>query len=121
MVLLHELAANPMIDLWQAWDDAGLLDRILTDGGMFCPRLVRGSTSVLSNHAYGTAFDINAPWNGLKREPAHLGMKGCVRELVDIANSFGWWWGGHGWPSAAGYFDGSRLDGMHFELARLQG
>lgn len=109
-VVLHELAAKPMLDLWQAWEDAGLLDRVLTDGGLYCPRYVRGSTSVLSNHSYGTAFDINAPWNGLNRMPAALWTYGCVRELVPLANEFGWWWGGHGWGS-------TRVDGMHFELA----
>lgn len=112
MVTLHKLAAQPMLDLWNAWEDADLLDRVLTDAGMLNTRYVRGSHSVLSNHSYGTAFDINAPWNGLKRVPAFLGEKGCVRELVELANHYGWWWGGHGWPP--GY---DRLDGMHLELA----
>jgi hypothetical protein len=115
MVLLHELAAQPMLDLWNAWEDAGLLDRVITDAGMQCARYVRGSTSVLSNHSYGTAFDINAPWNALKRTPAPLGARGCVRELVPLANHYGWWWGGHGWPP-----DYTKLDGMHFELAKLK-
>lgn len=114
-VLLHELAAQPMLDLWNAWADAGLLDRVITDGGMTVARYVRGSTSILSNHSYGTAFDINAPWNGLKKTPAFLNEKGCVRELVELANYYGWWWGGHGWPP--GY---DRLDGMHFELAQVK-
>lgn len=112
MVTLHELAAQPMLDLWNAWEDASLLHLVLTDAGMLVTRYVRGSFSVLSNHSYGTAFDINAPWNGLKKVPALLGKRGCVRELVEIANSLGWWWGGHGWPP--GY---DRLDGMHLELA----
>lgn len=114
MVTLHKLAAQPMLDLWNAWEDEGLLDRVLTDAGMLNTRYVRGSQSVLSNHSYGTAFDINAPWNGLKKVPALLGARGCVRELVELANHYGWWWGGHGWPP-----DYSRLDGMHFELAKV--
>jgi len=115
MVLLHEKAVQPMVDLWQAWEDESLLDLVLTDGGMTVARYVRGSTSILSNHSYGTAFDINAPWNGLKRVPALVGARGSVRELVQTANDFGWWWGGHGWPP--GY---DRLDGMHFELAEIK-
>ena len=113
MVLMHELVVQPMVDLWQAWEDANLLDRIITDGGMFCARYVRGSRGVLSNHSYGTAFDLNAPWNPLKKVPALVGQKGCVRELVEIANGLGWWWGGHAWPPS---YD--RFDGMHFERAR---
>jgi hypothetical protein len=38
-----------------------------------------------------------------------MGQKGCVRELVPIANEFGFYWGGHF----------SRMDGMHFEIAKL--
>lgn len=112
MVTLHERVAQPMLDLWNAWEDASLLHLVVTDAGMLVTRYVRGSLGVLSNHSYGTAFDINAPWNGLKRVPALLGAKGCVRELVKLANNYGWWWGGHGWPP-----DYSRLDGMHFEFA----
>lgn len=104
-VFLHEKAAQPMIDLWQRWENEGLLEHVLTWAGLWVTRFVRGSRSVLSNHAYGTAFDINAPWNGLRRRPALVGQKGCVRELVPIANELGWFWGGHF----------SRTDGMHFE------
>ncbi|MBP0649891.1 M15 family metallopeptidase, partial [Mycobacterium tuberculosis] len=56
------------------------------------------------------AFDINAEWNPLGVEPAAMGAKGCVRELVPIANRFGFYWGGH---------FSTRADGMHFEVAKL--
>ncbi|MBP0575977.1 M15 family metallopeptidase [Mycobacterium tuberculosis] len=39
-----------------------------------------------------------------------MGAKGCVRELVPIANRFGFYWGGH---------FSTRADGMHFEVAKL--
>jgi hypothetical protein len=71
--------------------------------------MVRGSTTTLSNHAYGTAFDINAAWNGLGREPAPLGAKGSVLELLPLAEAHGFAWGG--------LF--SRRDAMHFEVARV--
>jgi hypothetical protein len=64
----------------------------------------------LSNHAFGGAFDINDQWNGLGETPALVGARGCVRELVEIANRFGFFWGGH---------YSHRPDGMHFEIARL--
>jgi hypothetical protein len=71
---------------------------------------VRGSKTVLSNHAFGTAFDINVNWNRLGTIPALVGQKGSVRELVQIANNNGFYWGGHF----------TRKDGMHFEIAKIQ-
>ena len=110
-VRFHRSAANQLRALWQAWDDANLIDRILTWEGSFVPRFVRGSSSVLSNHAFGTAFDINATWNARGAQPALVGKKGCVRELVGLAHQHGFYWGGH---------FGNKLDGMHFEVAVIQ-
>lgn len=107
-VPVHRLAENPIVALWAAWEKAGLLDRIITWDGAFVPRYIRGSRSVLSNHAFGTAFDINADFNRLGAEPAWPGKEGCVFDLVEIANAHGFFWGGH--------FN-KRRDGMHFELA----
>lgn len=106
--------ADQLRSLWQAWDDAGLVGRIKTYGGAYNARYRRGSARRkyldLSNHAYGTAFDINVEWNPLGKNPAAMGALGCVRELVQIANAHGFYWGGH---------YANRKDGMHFELARL--
>jgi len=106
----HRRAAEQLQALWAAWDQARLLDRILTYDGGYSPRFIRGSLSSLSNHAFGSAFDINAQWNPLGTVPASAGREGSVRELVDIANEHGFFWGGH--------FRG-RADGMHFEVAKL--
>ena len=106
----NKKAVKQLVDLWNAWAAAGLLDRVLTFDGGFVPRFVRGSTTNLSNHSWGTAFDINAEWNGLGKEPARKGKKGSVRELVQLANQYGFFWGGH--------FK-KRPDGMHFEIAKL--
>jgi hypothetical protein len=95
--------------LWTAWEKKGLLNLVLTYGGAYNPRLVRGGTS-LSPHAFGTAFDINYEWNKLGVQPVLAGEKGSVRELVLIANKYGFYWGGH--------FN-KRPDGMHFEVAKL--
>ena len=108
-IQVHRLAADPIVRLFEAWEDAELIDKVLTWAGSWVPRLIRGSTSVLSNHAFGTAFDINAAWNGLGARPALKAEKGSVRELVPIASEQGWYWGGH---------YQSRKDGMHFELVR---
>jgi peptidoglycan hydrolase-like protein with peptidoglycan-binding domain len=110
--------AVPQLEaLFQAWQDAGLIHLILSFAGSFVPRFVRGSTTSLSNHSSGSAFDINDPQNGLHVQPALAGQPGSVRELVPLANVFGFFWGGHYRAS-----DGSgRLikDGMHFEVAKL--
>jgi D-alanyl-D-alanine carboxypeptidase/Putative peptidoglycan binding domain len=110
-VRFHKKAVNQLLELWKAWGDAGLLDRILTWDGAFVPRFVRGSRTVLSNHAFGTAFDINAQQNPRGARPALVGRKGCVRELVGIAHQHGFYWGGH---------FGNKPDGMHFEVAVIK-
>lgn len=111
----HRLAAPSFLKLFQLWEKAGLIDRVLTCAGAFNARLKRGSTSPkrmnLSNHSWGTAIDINARENPLGTVPVGLGARGCVRELVGIANELGFYWGGH---------FASRPDGMHFELAAIK-
>ncbi len=104
--------AHQLIGLWAAWEQAGLLSKILTFDGAYNPRYIRGGAKnqTLSNHAFATAFDINYAWNKLGAEPATFGQKGCVYELVPIAHNFGFYWGGH---------FSTRKDGMHFEVARI--
>jgi hypothetical protein len=105
----HRLVAPRVVELFARWQQAGLDQLILSYGGSFAPRFIRGSRSVLSQHAYGSAFDINVEWNPLGAVPALRGAKGSVRELVPIANELGFYWGGHF----------TRRDGMHFELGRV--
>jgi peptidoglycan hydrolase-like protein with peptidoglycan-binding domain len=107
----HRAAAVQLQGMWADWESAKLLDRILIYDGSFVPRFVRGSRTVLSNHAFGSAFDINEKYNSLGQRPALVGEKGSVRELVPIANQWGFYWGGH---------YKSRPDGMHFEVAFLK-
>jgi hypothetical protein len=107
----HKKCKDQLIGLWLDWEKAGLLDRVLTFDGSYNPRFMRGSRTSLSNHAFGTAFDINAKFNGLGEEPALVGEQGSVREMVQIANKWGFYWGGH--------FK-SRPDGMHFEVAEIR-
>jgi hypothetical protein len=111
-VSLHRLAMPKFLALIAELERAKLLDRIVTFNGGWVARYKRGKSGPatnLSNHSWGTAFDINARWNGLGKEPAHHGSPGCVRELVPIAESLGFAWGGW-WKTR---------DGMHFELARV--
>jgi len=112
-IKFNKKAQKQLQRLWNAWETAGLLDRVLTFDGGFVPRFIKrkdGSCATsLSNHAWGSAFDINAAFNGLGEEPALVGQKGCTRELVEIANQHGFYWGGH---------FGTK-DGMHFEVAKI--
>lgn len=109
-VYFHRKIKDQMRGFFMALEKEGLHKAIHTWGGSFVPRLVRGSSTNLSNHSFGTAFDINMEWNGLGREPALANEKGSVRELVSIANKFGLFWGGH---------YKTRKDGMHFEIAKI--
>ena len=108
-VRFHRLAVAQLVSLWKAWEDAGLLPLVKTWGGAFVPRFIRGSITTLSNHAFGSAFDINVAFNPLGARPVLTGQPGSVRELVPIAHRHGFYWGGHF----------TRLDGMHFEIAKL--
>ncbi len=108
-VVCHKKAADPMKCLFVSWEAAGLLDRVIFWGGCYVPRMIRGSMTALSNHAFGSAFDINTVDNAMGKKPPLSGERGSVRELVPMANNQGWFWGGHF----------SRKDGMHFELTKV--
>ncbi len=107
----HKIAADQLMKLWSDWEKAGLLHQVLSFDGAYVARFVRGlaAKGILSNHAFGSAFDINFFFNQLGAIPALVGQKGCVRELISIAHENGFYWGGH--------FD--RKDGMHFEIAKI--
>lgn len=104
----HRLVQHQLAGLFALWERDGLLDLVKSWAGSWVPRFVRGSRTYLSNHSFGSAFDINAPWNGLGRTPALVGKTGSVRKLVPAANRLGFYWGGHF----------KRPDGMHFEVAQ---
>ena len=110
----HRIAIPQLVGLWQAWDDAGLVDRINTFDGAFNARYMRKASHVtahLSNHCWGTAFDINASTNHLFNTPAISWEPGCVFDLVSLAVDWGFFWGG--------WFPNGRMDGMHFEVRTL--
>lgn len=111
-VQFHRAVADQLSELWKAWEEAGLLQYVRSWAGSYSPRFIRGSKTFLSNHAFATAFDINAQWNALGVRPALVGQMGSVRELVSIANEHGFYWGGH--------YGSKRWDGMHFEVAVIK-
>jgi hypothetical protein len=105
----HRRGVAQLLAAWAEVEKAGLLGRVLTFDGALNARLIRGSHSTPSNHAFATAFDINATWNGLHVTPPRVGRRGSVRELAPIFESHGFRWGGN---------YSSRPDGMHFEIVR---
>lgn len=109
VIYWHKLGVEQIKGFFQAVEDAGLLHLIISWAGSYNARFIRGSSTSLSNHSWATAFDINAPENWLGQQPAAIGKKGSLLQLVEIAHQFGFYWGGHF----------QRLDGMHFELAVL--
>ncbi len=121
----HEAAAPVFRAMFEAWERDDLLHLVRTYEGAFNARYKRdqaplgsaghgelrsSDVGALSNHAFGSALDINAGDNPFRQMPAICGHRGCVRELVAAANRVGVFWGGH---------FGSPKDGMHFEVSRL--
>lgn len=110
-VSIHKACEAAFLGLWADWEALGLRSRVLTFNGAWVPRYKRGKSGggwdALSNHALGTAFDINAKWNPLGHAPAPLGAEGSVVELVPAAHARGFVWGGDFLH---------RVDGMHFEF-----
>ncbi len=109
-IRFHKNGAKQLKAMFNEFEQQGLDKLIISWAGSFYPRFIRGSRRSLSNHSWGTAFDINAPENWLGQKPARVGTKGSLLKLVPIANAYGFYWGGH---------YRNRLDGMHFELAVL--
>lgn len=109
-IRFYNNAHSAVRELFVAWEKDGLISKILAFNGSFVPRTI-GSGLTPSNHSFGTAFDINAGWNGYGKRPAGIGNKGCLLELVPRANSLGFYWGG--------FYSGNNVDGMHVEYALL--
>lgn len=92
--------ARSLVDVIELLHIRKLLDQWKTYDGCFYVRDVRGKPGVLSTHAYGLSFDINAATN-------KLGTDGDMSpEFVNTWKELGFVWGGD--------FK-SRKDPMHFQ------
>ena len=111
-VHFHRLAAPQLLGAFQQVEDEGLLGLVLSFGGAYVFRFIRGSTKTLSNHAFGVAIDLNMKENGLGKRPALLGEAGTLRRVAPIFERWGFFWGG--------YYR-NRKDGMHFECVKRFG
>lgn len=116
---VHRLVAAQFSAFWREVEAAGLLRLVVTFDGAYCARFKRGrggpgaTADDLSNHSYGSAWDINAPWNHLGTRGARLGERGSTRRLVPIAIK-------HGFLNGA-QFPEPWIDSMHFEAFKIVG
>jgi len=78
----------------------------LGSAGMRCCRLVRGSTTSISNHSWGTAIDLTI--SGVLDTYGNDTVQYGLTLIAPIFNRNGWYWG-------AGF---RTEDGMHFEGSR---
>jgi len=97
---IHRAATAPLHAVLDELGRRGMLGLVRSFDGSYNPRLVRGSTSSLSAHAYGTAIDLNARENPLGQGPTD-----DQRRLAAVFEEHGWYWGDRF----------SRRDPMHFE------
>lgn len=109
-ISFNKAAAAQLQALFKDWEKEGLLKLLLSWGGSFAPRFIRGSRTTLSQHAHAGAFDCNVPWNPLGARGALIGERGSTRELALTAYRHGFFWGG--WFSP-------RKDAMHFEVYKI--
>lgn len=78
----------------------------LGTAGMLCCRFVRGSTTSISNHSWGTAVDLTL--NGVLDKRGDGMVQYGLAVIAPIFNKHGWYWGA-GFPTE---------DAMHFEIGR---
>ena len=77
----------------------------LSSAGMLCCRRVRGSTSAISNHSWGTAIDMRV--NNVLDKRGNDKVQVGLSVIAPIFNRHKWFWG-------AGF---TTEDAMHFEVS----
>jgi hypothetical protein len=77
----------------------------LGSAGMLCARFVRGSTTAISNHSWGTAIDLTL--DGVLDRRGDDRIQVGLARIAPIFNRHGWFWG-------AGF---RTEDAMHFEAS----
>ncbi|PTT91571.1 peptidoglycan-binding protein [Pelomonas sp. HMWF004] len=80
--------------------------KALGTAGMLCCRYVRGSTSSISNHSWGTAVDLTL--NGVLDRRGDGKVQYGLTLIAPIFNRFGWYWGA----------TFKTEDAMHFEAGQ---
>ncbi len=99
---IHKLAAPSLEAALREIERKGWASKIRSFEGGYYPRYVRGSSTNLSSHSYGTSIDINA-WSNPQGSPPTDDQA----LLAPIFEKHGWYWGDR--------FT-SKRDPMHFEF-----
>jgi hypothetical protein len=102
-VPFHRLGMEALRDLFNAWQQAGLMAKVLRFAGAHGRQSPHGTG--VDAHDWAIAFDILANW-----EPQGDGPgwgEGALAEFVRLANQHGFVWGGH---------DPRDQSALHFEL-----
>lgn len=85
-----------------------LVHRVLGNRGMLCARNVRGSTTNISNHSWGTAIDVGIGDHPEEERRGDNTVQFGLQLIAPFFNAQGWFWG-MAFPTE---------DGMHFESGR---
>jgi hypothetical protein len=108
VLTLNARVKDQWVALFNDIESAGHSGDLISCGGSYVPRYVRGSTKTFSSHAFATAIDLNAPQNWLGATPAREGEPGYIGRVVALAKKYyiysGIWF--------------TRIDGMHLESTR---
>lgn len=80
-------------------------DMKLSSAGMLCCRMVRGSSTAISNHSWGTAIDLKI--DGKLDDYGDGKVQYGLTLIAPIFNKHGWYWGAHF----------RKEDGMHFDVS----
>ncbi len=80
-----------------------LVYRVLGTAGMLCARNVRGSTTSISNHSWGTAIDLTV--DGELDARGDNNVQFGLELIAPMFNAAGWFWG----------VDFRTEDAQHFE------
>jgi hypothetical protein len=107
---LHKRIAVQFEAFFKAAIVKGLANKVLNFEGAFTARTITNNQARLSNHALGTAIDINTVQNGYGAQPAARGATGSLSEFADYCTDFGLYWGG--------WYERNK-DAMHFEAVKV--
>ena len=104
----HKLVAPQFVALFKAAASKAI--KPVKNSGTCVLRTLTNHENKLSNHAIGTAIDLNGAENPYNAQQAKRGTKGSVAEIADLCADFGIYWGG--WYS-------KHKDAMHFEAVQV--
>ncbi len=106
----HKRIAPQFEAFFKAGAAKGLAGKIVNNAGAFTARTITNNQARLSNHALGTAIDVNSEQNGYGAQPAARGTHGSLSEYADFCTDFGLYWGG--------WYERNK-DAMHFEAVKV--